>query len=446
MSIEYYKYTMHILVPMVQAGTILAPRRRLWDGNSVARHECLAIQMNPRIHYLDHASMGRPARRTIQRVRESVAALASFRSGGTSETLRQLDAVEKARIRIARAIHADPASILFIGNTTQALGTIATALPLRPGDNILVADVEFMGATIVWQGVCRRLGVNLISVPTHNGTVRADDFAAVANQRTRAIVVSAVQEVSGFRADISSIREIAARSNAYLIVDGIQEIGARPVNFQKLGVDAYCAGGHKWLRSPFGLGFMCLAPRLIDALDPSYQGYLALSEPEIGWGPYMELPHRTPFDLPPQRRDAGRLETGGYPNWLGAIALDAAFEEWQSFGEARAWATILKLRTRLANGLTELGLKILATQDAAESSFAGIVTFCLPGGVEAERQLLAQLTRSRTYAAIRYVSGIGGIRSAVHFTNTPADVDALLHITQRFLKRTQRSRATSHST
>lgn len=392
--------------------------------------------MSPRIHYLDHASMGRPARRTTDRVRKAVADVGAFQGGGTPETLRQFDAIERARKRLARAIHADKASILFVGNTTQALGTIATSLPLRPGDNILVADVEFMGATIVWRGVCRRLGVSLISVPTRNGAVFAEDFAAVANAHTRAIIVSAVQEVSGFRADISSVRDVAARSSAFLIVDGIQEIGARPVDFQKLGADAYCAGGHKWLRSPFGLGFMCLAPRLLDALDPTYQGYLALAEPEIGWGAYMELENRTPFDLPPDRADAGRLETGGYPNWLGAIALDAAVEDWQSLGEKRVWASILKLRTRLANGLTELGLKILATENVPESQTAGIVTFRLLGGLEAERKLTEQLARAHTYVAVRYVSGVGGIRSAVHVTNTHADVDALVEVTRRFLKRT----------
>jgi selenocysteine lyase/cysteine desulfurase len=391
--------------------------------------------MRSPIHYLDHASMGRPARRTIDRVRTAVATLAEFQSGGTPETLRQFEAVERARIRIARAIHASAANILFVGNTTQALGTIATSLPLRPGDNILVADVEFMGATVVWRGVCRRLGVSLVSAPTRHGAVFAEDFAAVANARTRAIVVSAVQEVSGFRADIPAIREVAARSNAYLIVDGIQEIGARPVDFQTLGADAYCAGGHKWLRSPFGLGFMCLSPRLLDALDPSYQGYLALSEPEIGWGAYMEMENRTSFDLPPERRDAGRLETGGYPNWLGAIALDAAFEDWEALGATRTWASILKLRTRLANGLVELGLKILGTENVPESQIAGIVTFGVPGGLEAERELAEQLVRARTYVAVRYISGGGGIRSAVHVTNKPEDVDALLEVTRHFLQR-----------
>jgi selenocysteine lyase/cysteine desulfurase len=180
---------------------------------------------------------------------------------------------------------------------------------------------------------------------------------------------------------------------------------------------------------------MCLAPRLLDALDPSYQGYLALSEPEIGWGAYMELENRTPFDLPSERRDAGRLETGGYPNWLGAVALDAAFEDWQALGATRTWAAILKLRTRLANGLAELGLKILATENVPESSIAGIVTFGVPGGLAAERKLAAELARARTFVSVRYVSGVGGIRSAVHVTNTPADVDTLLEVSGRFLKR-----------
>jgi selenocysteine lyase/cysteine desulfurase len=110
------------------------------------------MKRRTKFHYLDHASMGRPARRTLERLHTALSNLGTFASTGTLETLKQFDALEKARTRVAQFVHADPANILLIGNTSQALGMIATALPMSRGDNILMADIEFMGATVAWRG------------------------------------------------------------------------------------------------------------------------------------------------------------------------------------------------------------------------------------------------------------------------------------------------------
>src|SRR5580704_2515821 len=398
------------------------------------------MKSKTRFHYLDHASMGRPTRRTLARLHTALSELDSFASTGTLETIRQFEAVDRARTRVAKFIHADPSNILLVGNTTEALGTIATALPMSRGDNILMADIEFMGATIAWRGACQRAGVEILPVKTEAGKVFAEDFAARASSRTRAILISSVQEISAWRSDLRAISDVAAKFGAFVIADGIQETGARPVDFQGLGVDAFCAGGHKWLRSPFGLGFACIGRRLLDVLQPAYQGYLALGEPAVGWDRYMELAGRTPFDLPADRTDAGRLDTGGYPNWLGAMGLDAAIEDFQKLGPQRSWKRIKKLRARLVNGSRESGIDFLGGPEPPENAFAGMLTFCLPGGATHEKKLLEAMKKARVFASLRYVSGIGGIRIAVHESNTDADVDALLDVVRRFLKKSPRQK------
>jgi cysteine desulfurase / selenocysteine lyase len=398
------------------------------------------MKSKTRFHYLDHASMGRPTRRTLKRLHSALSGLDTFASTGTLETIRQFEAFDRARTRVAKFIHADPSNILLVGNTTQALGTIAAALPMSRGDNILMADIEFMGATVAWRGACQRAGVEIVPVKTEAGKIFAEQFAARANSRTRAILISSVQEISGWRSDLRAISDVAAKFGSFVIADGIQETGARPVNFEDLGVDAFCAGGHKWLRSPFGLGFACIGRRLLDVLQPAYQGYLALGEPAVGWDRYMELEERTPFDLPPDRTDAGKLDTGGYPNWLGAMGLDAAIEDFQKLGPERTWKRIKKLRTRLANGLRELGIEFLGGPEPPEKAFAGMLTFCLPGGATEEKKLLEAMKKARVFAALRYVSGIGGIRTAVHESNTEVDVDALLDVVRRFLKNSPRKK------
>ena len=129
------------------------------------------------------------------------------------------------------------------------------------------------------------------------------------------------------------------------------------------------------------------------------------------------------------------MQTGGYPNWLGAVALDAAIEDFERLDAAHVWTRIRKLRMRLVNGLSGAGVKFLGGPDPKEQAISGIVTFCLPGGMRDEKALLERLGKSKVLVALRYVSGVGGIRTAVHESNTEADVDALLEVVKRFVRR-----------
>jgi cysteine desulfurase / selenocysteine lyase len=382
-------------------------------------------------HYLDHACLGRPTPQTLAAVRQAAASIAAPGAAGTARTMGLLEAVEAARQSVGRLIRSAPNNILLIENTTQGVGWIASSLPVQAGDNVLVADIEFMGAALVWRHIARRVGVEIISVPTSNGRVLPQHFAAKANARTRAIMVGAVQEVSGFRTDLGALQEIASHCGAALIVDGIQEVGAVPVDLEKCPVDAYCAGGHKWLRSPFGTGFAFIHPRLLERLDPPFCGYLALQEPEIGWDHYMELEDRSAYDPLAEINDARRLATGGIPNWLGAVALGHAAEEFLQLGVHNVWQRILHLRSRLADGLAGLGFPLTGDRS---NGISGMVCFRSGGEVEQDRALHSALTASRVFVSLRYISGVGGLRVAVHENNTDADVDALLEVASHFVR------------
>jgi hypothetical protein len=57
-----------------------------------------------------------------------------------------------------------------------------------------------------------------------------------------------------------------------------------------------------------------------------------------------------------------------------------------------------------------------------------------------EASILEELKKARIYVSLRYVSGVGRIRTAVHESNSSADVDALLDVTRRFLAKSAKRR------
>src|SRR5579864_3531749 len=156
--------------------------------------------MRPRLHplYLDHASMGLPSPATIAAVSNWIEVLACPDISGTERSLKLFATVERAREQTASLIRVDPANVLLVENTSQGLGLVASSFPLVEGDNILVDDIEFLAAAVSWRATSRKLRVEIRPVKTQGGRVLPEDFGRVADSRTRAIVLSSVQEVSGF--------------------------------------------------------------------------------------------------------------------------------------------------------------------------------------------------------------------------------------------------------
>src|SRR5262249_22527350 len=158
---------------------------------------------------------------------------------------------------------------------------------------------------------------------------------------------------------------LAEDLNAVLVVDGIQEAGAMHVDLRQTPVDAYCAGGSKWLRSPFGLGFLYLSEELLSLLSPPTFGYLAIKEPEPNWQAYLQSPDRTPFDPLPELQDARKLSSGGMPNGIGAVALEQAVRETYEFGTQNTSKRISRLRSLLIRELIEAGADLRAFGDVS---------------------------------------------------------------------------------
>lgn len=391
-----------------------------------------------KVHYLDNACIGPASPATVKAVSRLAQRLGSLTVPGTTLTRELFKCLERARRKVSDLFSVPVENLAAVESTTHGLGIVASSYPFKEGDNVLVNDLEFLATSLIWRQLQTR-GVEVRAVASRSGMISAQDYLEASDRRTCFWVISSVQEVTGYRCDVAAFVEAAHRAGAFLLVDAIQEAGALPVCLGSLPVDCYCAGGHKWLRSPFGLGFLYVSPRLLGLLSPPFIGYLGLQEPSEGWDRYLQSPGRTPFDDLPARRDAPRLEPGGTPNWTGAAALEVAVAEILETGQQRLWNQIGSHVDRITEGLRSLGLDFLARKWLAEGVPAhdcphasGIVTFGLPGGLEVERDLLECLRRDQVLVSLRYISGVGGIRVSPHGYNSRDDIEILLDRIGRF--------------
>src|SRR5262245_38286343 len=94
-----------------------------------------------RMVYLNNASIGPLSNRVLAAINDL---LTDVRDNGRihyPEWCKRADHVVKADI--ARLIGADASEIAFIKNTTEGLVFVANGIDWRPGDNVVLADIEY---------------------------------------------------------------------------------------------------------------------------------------------------------------------------------------------------------------------------------------------------------------------------------------------------------------
>jgi len=336
---------------------------------------------------------------------------------------------EHAAAEAATLLRADRRQIALVESTTHGLNVAANAIPFERGDNVLVADTEYLQVAIPWAKKAEAGGIAVKPVTSRGGALAVDDFERAIDARTKAICVSSVQWCSGWRVDVRALGHLCRDRGVWFVVDAIQEMGALAIDLSEPWADFVVAGGHKWMNAPFGCGVMWLSPRALETLDPSSWGYLALEPPEGGWQAYFETPDITPYRRYDFPRVAKRFEIGGTSNYPGAIGLTESLRLVNAIGVDRVEAQVLALAAFAREELATAGAHLVSSDDPRARS--GITMFSWYRDPKQDRALLDRLLRERVFLAMRYTSGIGGLRVSTHYFNDEEDVLRLVAALKR---------------
>ncbi len=274
---------------------------------------------------------------------------------------RATEAYEAAREKVRAFINApDRREIVFVRGTTEAINLVAASYGgsvLKPGDEVLITEMEHHSNIVPWQLVCERTGAVLRVAPIDDdGNLVLEAFERLCGERTRIVAVTHLSNALGTLNPVRRLVEIAHAHGARVVVDGAQAAPRLPVDVQALGCDFYAFSGHK-LYGPTGIGVLWARRELLEAMPP-YQGggemIRQVTFEGSTWAP------------PPARFEAGT------PHIVGAIGLGAAIDYLQGIGLeaiARHEHALLEYATE---ALAEVpGLRIVG--NARER--AGLVSF-----------------------------------------------------------------------
>jgi cysteine desulfurase/selenocysteine lyase len=341
---------------------------------------------------------------------------------------RSTVAFEAARECAARFLNArEPAEIIFTRGTTEGINLVAHtwgAKNIRPGDTILLTEMEHHSNIVPWQLLAQRAGARLAYLPI-TGQDGLLDLGRLDDLLDGTVKLFAFTHVSNTLGTVNPVAELCARARRrgiITLVDAAQAVGHRPVDAQQIGCDFLAFSGHK-VCGPTGIGVLYGRRELLEDMPPFQGGGDMISSVDFFHSTWKEAPHK--FEA-------------GTPDFAGAIGLGVALDYLAAIGCENIARHDGELAALAMEKLSPLpGLRLFGPK----TGHAGVVSFLLEnihahdvvtvadqhgvalrGGHHCNQPLMKKLGVDST------------ARASFYFYNTAAEVERLAEVLREIRK------------
>ena len=227
---------------------------------------------------------------------------------------------ENSRKKVAKYIGANSEKeIVFTSGTTESINLLARSIgnTLKPGDEILISEMEHHSNIVPWQMAAQRTGATLkyLSIKK-TGDLDISNPEKYFTSNTKIVSLTHVSNVLGTINPIKKLSEKAHQVGAIMIVDGAQGASHMPVDVKELGCDFYAFSGHKML-GPTGIGVLWGKTEYLEEMDPFMGGGEMINTVTMESSTWNEIPYK--FEA-------------GTPNFAQAVGLGAAIDYLQNIG------------------------------------------------------------------------------------------------------------------
>lgn len=271
--------------------------------------------------YLDSAA-------TSQKPQAVIDAVSCFYASGNANVHRGVyrlseaatAAFEGARTRVAAFLNAPSArEVVFTRGTTESINLVAQSFlrpRLRPGDEIVLSEMEHHSNIVPWQLVAAQTGAVLRVAPIReDGELDLAALDALLGERTRLVAVAHISNALGTINPIERITALARDRGIPVLVDGAQSAPHLAADIRAFGCDFFACSSHKMF-GPTGVGVLFGRAELLEEMPPWQGGGDMIASVTFDKSTWAAIPSK--FEA-------------GTPDIAGIIGLGAAVDYLSAF-------------------------------------------------------------------------------------------------------------------
>ena len=177
--------------------------------------------------------------------------------------------VERARIRIAGMINANPENIIFTSGGTESDNSAVLRIKDIENSHIITTKIEHHAVLNTCE-YARKKGAEVTYLNVNpDGEINIDELEKSIKENTRLISVMFANNEIGTIEPIAKIGRLARTYGITFHTDAVQAFGHVPINVARMNIDMMSVSAHKF-NGPKGVGFLYV--RNIDDFEPLIWG------------------------------------------------------------------------------------------------------------------------------------------------------------------------------
>lgn len=311
---------------------------------------------------------------------------------------------------VASFYNLTPNEIGLCSCSSEAYNLASMALHLKPGDEVVINDLDFPAGATPWlqEGCPATVKV----WRSRNGILQFEDLVPLLGSKTRLVNASLVSFLNGFKISVPNLVEIVRKhSSSLLAVDVTQALGRIPLQLQ--GVDLIVSSTHKWILASHGGGLVGVPSAKNNSFTAPAGGWFNLEEP-FGANRFTEA----------KSKPGAASFAVGMPNYPAIYAIRAGLQYIQSIGVKKIDAATRPLVLHCLEELAKLPIELITPTNPEH--VAGILAFRHP-----KADVIHAHLKSKN---IHVMGNAGRLRIAIHGYNTHVNVEVLLQELKAVLK------------
>lgn len=177
--------------------------------------------------------------------------------------------VERARIRMAGMINANPENIIFTSGGTESDNSAVLKIKDIENSHIITTKIEHHAVLNTCE-YARKKGAEVTYLNVNpDGEINIDELEKSIKENTRLISVMFANNEIGTIEPIAKIGSLARAYGITFHTDAVQAFGHVPINVASMNIDMMSVSAHKF-NGPKGVGFLYV--RNIDDFEPLIWG------------------------------------------------------------------------------------------------------------------------------------------------------------------------------